>query len=321
MLRKPPGRAGALSCLGRPWRLPPAAAPAQEKSMQDESEVSAARGTVFHGRKIAVLGCGKIGEAVVRGMLESGFAQPAQIHVSTRREARAAALARTFHIQAGTDNRRLAAGADVIILAVKPNLILPVLEEIQAELTTEDVLIISVAAAVSTQQMEQGLRGRAHGVVRAMPNTPALIRQGMTALARGRHTSDAQMELARSLFLSVGRSVVVEEKHMDAVTGLSASGPAFIYMAIESLAEGGVRVGLPRELALELAAQTVVGAGAMVLETGEHPAKLKDAVTTPAGCTVDGLLELEAGGFRVALIKAVSKAAQRAGQLAGNGGH
>jgi len=289
--------------------------------MLDDSEVGAARGTVFQGKKIGVLGCGKIGEAVVRGMLESGFAQPAQIQASTRRESRALALERSFHIQAGTDNRRLAAGADVLILAVKPNLILPVLEEVHAELESEDVLIISVAAAVSTEQMEQGLRGRAHGVVRAMPNTPALIRQGMTALARGRHTSDAQMELARSLFLSIGRSVVVEEKHMDAVTGLSASGPAFIYMAIESLAEGGVRVGLPRELALELAAQTVVGAGAMVLETGEHPAKLKDAVTTPAGCTVDGLLELEAGGFRVALIKAVSKAALRAGQLAGKSGH
>ncbi len=272
----------------------------------------------FGGNKIAIIGCGTIGEALARGMLAAGFAQVGQVQASTRTPERAQKLHRSLGIVAGTDNRRIAEGADVVVLAVKPPLALTVLDEIAGELPARQAMVVSVAAAIGTAPLEQALErrnGSFGAVVRAMPNTPALIATGMTALALGRKVSHAQAELARHLFLSIGRTVIVEERHMDAVTGLSASGPAFIYMVVESLAEGGVRVGLPRELALELAAQTVVGAGAMVLETGEHPAKLKDAVTTPAGCTVDGLLELEEGGLRVALIKAVCRAAMRAGQL------
>lgn len=268
----------------------------------------------FEGNKIAVLGCGKIGEALVRGMLESGFAARRQIHVSARRAQRAEWLSETFGVAATLDNSEAARGADVVVLALKPSLVLPVVSEV-AEALAPGALLVSVAASVTTAQIERQA-GAGAAVVRAMPNTPALIGQGMTALASGTRVSPAQLKLARALFCSVGRAVIVEERHLDAVTGLSASGPAFIYMVIESLAEGGVRVGLPRDLALELAAQTVVGAGGMVLATGEHPAKLKDAVTTPAGCTVDGILELEAGGLRVALIKAVSRAAERAGRLA-----
>ena len=148
-----------------------------------------------------------------------------------------------------------------------------------------------------------------------MPNTPALVKKGMTGIARGAHAEKQHLELARTIFDAVGRTVVVDEKHLDAITGLSASGPAFIYIVIESLAEGGVKVGLPRDLATELAAQTVLGSGAMVLETGEHPARLKDLVTTPAGCTIDGILELEDGGLRVTLIKAVVRATLRAKEL------
>lgn len=287
--------------------------------MKDDAEISAGSEQArFTGHKIAILGCGKIGEAVLRGMLESGFATPDQIHASTRRDVRVQSLRRNFGITATTSNREAAAGADVVILAVKPYLILPVLEEVVEEITHDHALIISVAASVATTQIEEklGVFSRTLGVIRAMPNTPALIRQGMTALVRGQYATQTHMETARQMFASIGRTVEVEERHMDSVTGLSASGPAFIYMVIESLAEGGVRVGLPRQLALELAAQTVLGSAAMVLETGEHPAKLKDAVCTPAGCTVDGLLELEEGGLRVTLIKAVSRAAIRAGQLA-----
>lgn len=269
----------------------------------------------FSGHRIAILGCGKIGEALVRGMLQSGFARPSQILASARRQQRADWLAQTFGITVTLDNSEAVRGAEVVVLALKPNLIVPMASQVASELAP-GALLISVAASVATQQIERQAGLAACAVVRAMPNTPALIGQGMTALACGQRVSPAQLELARALFCSVGRAVVVEERHLDAVTGLSASGPAFIYMVVESLAEGGVRVGLPRDLALELAAQTVVGAGAMVLATGEHPAKLKDAVTTPAGCTVDGILELEAGGLRVALIKAVSRAAQKAGQLA-----
>ena len=148
-----------------------------------------------------------------------------------------------------------------------------------------------------------------------MPNTPCFLNKGMTGISAGTNASRTHLDLAKFIFDSVGRAVIVDEKHMDAITGLSASGPAFIYIIIESLAEAGVKVGLPRDIATELAAQTVVGAGSMVLETGEHPAKLKDMVTTPAGCTIDGILELEEGGLRVTLIKSVVKATQRAKEL------
>jgi pyrroline-5-carboxylate reductase len=148
-----------------------------------------------------------------------------------------------------------------------------------------------------------------------MPNTPCLLKKGMTGIAAGKNASHEHLELAKFIFDAVGRTIVADERHMDAITGLSASGPAFIYIVIESLAEAGVKVGLPRDVATELAAQTVVGAGSMVLETSEHPAKLKDMVTTPAGCTIDGILELEEGGLRVTLIKAVVKATQRAKEL------
>jgi pyrroline-5-carboxylate reductase len=152
-------------------------------------------------------------------------------------------------------------------------------------------------------------------VVRAMPNTAALIKQAITGISGGTHAGPAHLETARGIFHAVGRVVVVEEKHLDAITGLSASGLAFIYVVIESLAEGGVKMGLRRDLATELAAQTVLGAGAMVLRTGSHPALLKDNVTTPAGTTIDGLLELEEGGLRVTLVKSVVKATSRAKEL------
>jgi pyrroline-5-carboxylate reductase len=154
-------------------------------------------------------------------------------------------------------------------------------------------------------------------VIRAMPNTPAALGAGATALCRGRFVGKEQMELAERIFETVGRAVVVDEKHMDAVTGLSGSGPAYIYIIIEALAEAGVKVGLPRDIATELAAQTTFGAAKMVLETGYHPAMLKDAVTTPAGSTIDGIMALEEGGLRVTLIKAVMRATERAKQLAG----
>jgi pyrroline-5-carboxylate reductase len=153
-------------------------------------------------------------------------------------------------------------------------------------------------------------------VIRAMPNTPCLLGSGMTAICKGKHAGAGDLALARHMFEVVGRTVVLDEKHMDAVTALSASGPAYIYIILESLAEAGVKVGLPRDIATLLAAQTTLGAAKVVLETGDHPALLKDAVTTPAGCTIDAIMELEEGKLRVTLIKAVVKAAQRAKELA-----
>jgi pyrroline-5-carboxylate reductase len=194
------------------------------------------------------------------------------------------------------------------------------LKEIGPEIGAR-TLIVSVAASVPTSYLEQQLAEASGGesnkvaVVRAMPNTPAAVDCGMTGICRGAHARPADVEIARTMFDAVGRTVVVDEKNMDAVTGLSASGPAFAYIILESLAEAGVKVGLPRDVATLLAAQTMKGAASVVLETGDHPALLKDAVTTPAGCTIDGILELEDGKLRVTLIKAVVKATSRAGEL------
>lgn len=264
-------------------------------------------------RRLAVLGAGKIGETLVRGLLEAGAATPDRVTVTAGHPERLDDLRARFGVTGTLSNAMAARGADVVILAVKPQTLPAVVAEVGGVLEPRQ-LVISVAASVGTAFIEQGLR-EAVPVVRAMPNTACLIGRGMTALAAGTSATREHLALAAAVFDAVGRTVVVDEKHMDAVTGLSASGPAYVYVMIESLAEGGVKVGLPREVATQLAAQTVLGAAAMVLETGEHPAKLKDTVTTPAGCTIDGLLELEEGGLRVTLIKTVVTATRRAGEL------
>jgi pyrroline-5-carboxylate reductase len=187
------------------------------------------------------------------------------------------------------------------------------LNEIAPELS-EKTLVISVAASVPTNYIEQHI-GAGVPVIRAMPNTPATVGCGMTGICGGSHATAEHLEMTRAMFDPVGRSIVVDGKNMDAVTGLSACGPAFIYIILESMAEAGVKVGLPRDVATLLAAQTMKGAASVVLETGDHPALLKDAVTTPAGCTIDGILELEEGKLRVTLIKAIVKATHRAGEL------
>jgi pyrroline-5-carboxylate reductase len=264
-------------------------------------------------KKLALIGAGKLGEGLLSGLLGSQLVPPNRVVVTVAHQPRADYLAEKHGIKANTDNPQAVGGADLILICLKPQQVKGFLHEVKKELR-KDALLISAAASVTTSLIEREL-GHPARVVRAMPNTPCLIRQGMTALARGKHATDADVELARKIFSSMGRTVVVDEKHMDAITGLSASGPAYVYMIIESLAEAGVKLGVPRELSTELSAQTLLGASALVLHTGEHPAKLKDVVTTPAGCTIDGLLELEEGGLRVTLIKAVVRAAERARQL------
>ena|SRR5579871_3244874 len=263
--------------------------------------------------RIAVLGAGKLGEALVAGLLGSGSVTREQLAATAAHRERTDAVAHKFQIHTTTSNREAAEGADVILIAVKPKSMADVLADIREGLT-ENQVVISVAASVPTSYIESVLRKKVP-VVRTMPNTPCLLRRGMTAIAPGLHTRTEHLELTQEIFHCLGRTVIIDEKHMDAVTGLSASGPAYIYIIIESLAEGGVKMGLPRDTAIQLAAQTVFGAASMVLETGEHPALLKDSVTTPAGCTIDGILELEEGGLRVTLIKAVVKATQRAKEL------
>ncbi len=264
-------------------------------------------------KRLAILGAGKIGGILLRAFLQKGLIKPERAFATVKHPERAKALSEELGIPVSTDNRAAARRADIILLGVKPQVVGEVVDEIRREVGPGK-LVISVAASVPTQYIEKRLTGKV-AVVRAMPNTPCGIGCGMTGLCKGAHAQASHLEIATELFETVGRTVVVDEKHMDAVTGLSASGPAFLYIILESLAEAGVKVGLPRDVATLLAAQTMHGAARVVLETGDHPALLKDSVTTPAGCTIDGILELEEGKLRVTLIKAVVKSTQRAKEL------
>jgi pyrroline-5-carboxylate reductase len=271
-------------------------------------------GSSVSGKRVAVLGAGKMGGILLQALLKERLISPATATATVQHAERARLLAEKLSIPVGTDNVAAARKADIVFICVKPPVVADVVKQIRSVITPRQ-LLISVAASVPTSLIESGLKGRIP-VVRTMPNTPCVVEAGMTALCRGKYVTDKHIALATSLFSVFGRTVVVDEKHMDAVTGLSASGPAYIYIILESLAEAGVKVGLPRDIATLLAAQTALGAAKVVLETGDHPALLKDAVTTPAGCTIDGILELEEGKLRVTLIKAVVKAAQRAKELA-----
>jgi len=263
---------------------------------------------------VAVLGAGKMGGILLQAFLKQNLFAAAQIHATVAHAERALALSTQWGVDVSTDNLAAASQADLILIGVKPFQVPELMAEIKPALTPAKTLV-SFAASVKTRSIEDAA-GIEIAVIRAMPNTPSALGAGAAGLCKGRFVSPGQMELAQRIFETVGRTVVVDEKHMDAVTGLSASGPAYIYIILEALAEAGVKVGLPRDTATQLAAQTAFGAAKMVLETGYHPALLKDAVTTPAGCTIDGILELEEGGLRVTLIKAVMRATERAKQLA-----
>jgi pyrroline-5-carboxylate reductase len=266
------------------------------------------------GKKVAFLGAGKIGGILLQALLEKGLLSAKSTCATVAHKERAQALAAKLKVRVGTDNVEAVKGADIIVIAVKPQVVEDVLREISGHVTRRQ-MIVSVAASVPTAIIEKDLPPNVP-VIRAMPNTPCLLGSGMTAICKGKHASPKDVALTSHMFEVVGKTVVVDEKHMDAVTALSASGPAYIYIILESLAEAGVKVGLPRDIATLLAAQTTLGAARVVLETGDHPALLKDAVTTPAGCTIDAIMELEEGKLRVTLIKAVVKATQRAKELA-----
>lgn len=265
---------------------------------------------------LAVLGAGKMGGILLSAFLRSGLFTAARVIATTGHVSSAAALEVRLGVQCTVENLVAAQAADVVVLGVKPTQVADLIREIRPALTAGK-LVISIAASVTAKAIEEAAGEHAQvAVVRAMPNTPARVGAGMTALVRGRFATPEQVQLVRRMFETVGRVVEVDERHMDAVTGLSGSGPAFHYIILDALTEAGVNVGLPRDIAIQLAAQTAYGAARMVLETGSHPALLKDEVTTPAGCTVDGILELEAGGLRGTLIKAVKRSTERARELA-----
>jgi pyrroline-5-carboxylate reductase len=268
---------------------------------------------MLKGKKLAVIGVGKLGEALVTGLLKQGELRREDIAGSVGHEKSLERVRERLGIQVVLDNRAVVQSRDIILLAVKPQNMDKVVREI-AEIVTPQQLVVTVAASVTTSFVEERLR-QPIPVVRAMPNTPCVLNAGMTVLCGGLYAREEHLKTAEAIFKSVGETVFLDEALMDGVTGLSASGPAYLYVVIESLAEAGVKLGIPREVSTLLAAQTMLGAARMVLESKAHPALLKDVVTTPAGCTIDGLLELEEGKLRVTLIKAVVKSAERAREL------
>ena len=251
-------------------------------------------------------------EAMIGGLLSGQVCSAESIWATDPVAERRDRLKSQFGIRVGPSNREAVAWADVVVLAVKPQTIPAVLSELGPILA--HTLVISIVAGVTIRTIAEQIAG-AMRVVRAMPNTPALVREGMTSLAMGAGVSDDDVRLVRTIFEAVGLVVLVEERLMDAVTGLSGSGPAYVFQAIEALADGGVMMGLPRQTAELLAAQTVLGAARLVLESGVHPAQLKDRVASPGGTTIAGLHQLEQGGFRATLMAAVEAATARSKEL------
>ena len=274
---------------------------------------------MFINRKVAIIGVGKMGETLLKGLLKNKLIERENLSGSTAEKELSEKVSKKYKIKTYVDNNReMVQEKDIIILAVKPQIVKEVISEIK-EVVTKEQLLISIAAATSTSYLEECLEKKVP-VIRAMPNTPALINEGMTVLCPGRYAEESHLQMAKAIFGAVGLvEVIQEEELMDAVTALSGSGPAYAYVIMESLTEGGVRMGLPWELAQKLSAQTLLGAAKMVLKTGTPPALLKEAVTTPGGVTVDGLMELEEGGIRVALIKAVSRTTEKSKELSREG--
>ncbi len=260
-----------------------------------------------------MLGAGNMAAALVRGLLASGDVKPTQIRASDVRQDRLDELAAEHGIEVTINNLELLDWTDLLVLAVKPQVVDRVLDEVGSRVKAE-TLVVSIAAGVPIKSIESRLHSGVR-VVRAMPNTAAIVEAGATGIAPGAHATEEDVKVARALFDAVGRTVVLDETLIDAVTGLSGSGPAYIMLMIEALADGGVKVGLHRDTALTLAAQTVYGSAKLLLETGEHPGRLKDMVTSPGGTAIAGLHTLESGGLRRTLIDAVESATERAVEL------
>jgi len=271
------------------------------------------------GKTIAFVGGGNMTEALVTGLLKAGITRAGDLYATDIRPERCAHLAERYSIETGRTNSEAAALGQILILSVEPQVMDQVLDEIRPAVKV-DHLVISVAAGYpitrAAAHLLPGVR-----IVRAMPNTPSSILEGVTALAVGPKVTEQDWAVARTIFESVGKVVVVEERLMDAVTGLSGSGPAYVYLMIEALADGGVKMGLSRPVAELLAAQTVLGAARMLIESGEHPAQLKDRVASPGGTTIAGLHKLEEGRVRATLIAAVEVATRRSQELGEEKGH
>ncbi|MDM8543414.1 pyrroline-5-carboxylate reductase [Desulfococcaceae bacterium HSG9] len=269
---------------------------------------------MLNSKKIGFIGTGNMGEALIGGIISSGSSSPENIICSDVGKKRLAFMQKTYGIRTTTDNSEVAASSDIVIYAVKPQIIAAVLRETADKLDMSK-LIISIAAGVPMEAIEVAL-GKELRLIRVMPNVAALVKEGATAIASGKHALKEDIELAMSIFNSVGKSIFLKENYlMDAVTGLSGSGPAYIFLIIDALADAGVKVGLSRKQSIVLATQTVLGSAKMLQETGAHPGQLKDMVTSPGGTAIAGLHNLEKGGLRTTLINAVEAATNRSKEL------
>jgi pyrroline-5-carboxylate reductase len=265
------------------------------------------------GKRVGFVGAGNMGEALIKGLVEARVVPPEAIAVTDVRPEPLHDLERRYRIRLFPDNPELVRHSDVVVLAVKPQIMDSIVREL-APTVTREKLLISIAAGVSTARI-RGALGRDVRLLRVMPNTPALVLEGATAIGRAAGLAPGDLETAEELFAAVGKTVVLDESLMDAVTGLSGSGPAYVALVVEALADGGVNMGLDRSTALTLAVQTVLGTARLLRETGRHPAVLKDMVSSPGGTTIAGIAALEAGGLRAALMQAVEHATLRSREL------
>lgn len=265
------------------------------------------------GVRVGFLGAGKMAAALARGWLQAGLTRADRVLGSDPLPQAREAFAAETGARTTADNAEVIAGSDLLLLAVKPQNTRTLLSEIRSAVTTRH-LVVSIITGVTLRQLAEAL-GSEQRLVRVVPNTPCLVAASATGYAAAETASAADLALVERLFNAVGRALRLPESLLDAVTGLSGSGPAFVYVIIEALSDAGVRVGLPRDVATTLAAQTVLGGAKMVLETGQHPGVLKEMVTSPGGTTIAGLHALERGGLRAALMDAVEAAARRAAEL------
>lgn len=263
---------------------------------------------------LAILGCGKLGEILASGLIASGWRRPEDIIVTTRRPERAEDLASRLGLHATTSNAEAARAARILVVSVKPQDVSGLLEEIAGEMTPEH-LVLSVAAAISTGFIERRLPADVP-VVRAMPNAPAQVGEGIAGICAGAHATPEHLKVAEDVLGHVGRVVVVKESAMDAVTAVSGSGPAYFALLAESMIEAGIMLGLPRGTSTDLVVQTMLGTARMLGDLGMHPVELREAVTSPGGTTIMAMRQLEMAGVRAAMLNAIQAAMERSRELA-----
>jgi len=267
---------------------------------------------MLQNKRIAILGAGSMAKALVAGLLRNPGVSVKNIVATHYKQEKAEKFSAELGVRVVLDNREAVKGSDIVILAVKPQALPGVLKEIASSVSKQH-LVISIAAGVTTSFIKERLPKAI--LLRTMPNLPATIGEGVTAICGSDHSKDTQVDIAKAIFACVGKVVLLDEDQLDAVTGLSGSGPAFVFLIIDALADAGVKVGLSRDVSLMLASQTVLGASKLLVDSGEHPGKLKDQVTSPGGTAIAGIHTLEQGGLRTTLINAVESATNRSREL------